>query len=271
MNEEKINLPQELFDNTPLEPTKVFDNLYCVGSRSVVAWALKTFEGIILIDSMWDNHDAQLIIDGMKKMDLSPQEIKYIIITHGHGDHYGGAQFIKDNYKAKIAMSETDYNFMNTVNSGANGSRSPKCSVDIMIKDGQKIELGDTIVTIIETPGHTPGCISLIFSVKDNGTNYNTVLWGGTGAPSDLEGKLDYRKSIDYFEKYAQIEHATVEITAHLFSENGYSKLETVRNRKGNETNPFFIGEEGIKNYFDNLRKQINYMIEKQKNKSGEN
>ncbi|SMC23974.1 metallo-beta-lactamase class B [Clostridium acidisoli DSM 12555] len=76
MNEEKIDLPQELFDNTPLEPTKVFDNLYCIGSRSVVAWVLKTSEGIILIDSMWDNHDAKLIIDGMKKLDLSPQEIK---------------------------------------------------------------------------------------------------------------------------------------------------------------------------------------------------
>ena len=265
MNKEIINLPQELFDNTPLEPTKVFDNLYCIGSRSVVTWVLKTSEGIILIDSMWDNRDAQLIIDGMKKLNLNPDEIKYIIITHGHGDHYGGAQFIKDNYKAKIAMTETDYNFMNTVNSGANGPRSPKCSVDIIIEDGQKIQLGDTTVTIVETPGHTPGCISLIFPVKQNGEIYNVAQWGGTGAPSDLEGKIKYRKSIDYFQKHAQVAHVSVEIIAHLVLENGYSNLETIRNRKGNEANPFIIGETGIINYFNNLRKEIDDKIAKQK------
>lgn len=265
MNKEIINLPRELFDNTPLEPTKVFDNLYCIGSRSVVTWALKTSEGIILIDAMWDNRDAQLIIDGMKKLNLNPQDIKYIIITHGHGDHYGGAQFIKDNYKVKIAMSETDYNFMNTVNSGANGPRSPKCSVDIMIEDQQKIQLGDTTVTIVETPGHTPGCISLIFPVKENGRICNVAQWGGTGAPSDLEEKIKYRESINYFEKYAESQQVSAEITAHLFSENGYSNLETVRNRKGNEANPFIIGEAGIKSYFNNLRNEIDNKIAKQK------
>lgn len=265
MSKEKINLPQELFDNTPLEPTKVFDNLYCIGSRSVVTWVLKTSEGIILIDSMWDNRDAQLIIDGMKKLNLNPEEIKYIIITHGHGDHYGGAQFIKDNYKAKIAMSQIDYNFMNNVKCGANGPRSPKCLVDIKIKDRQKIQLGDTTVNIIDTPGHTPGCISLIFPVKQNGKVYNVAQWGGLGVPNDLEAKIDYRKSIDYFEKYVQAQQVSVEITAHLFCENGYSNLEIVRNRKCTEENPFIIGQAGIKNYFNNLRKEVADKISEQK------
>lgn len=259
-----INLPQELFDNTPLEPTKVFDNLYCIGSRSVASWVLKTSEGIILIDSMWDNRDAQLILDGMKKLNLDPHEVKYIIVTHGHGDHYGGAQFIKDNCKAKIIMSETDYNFMNTNNSGANGPRSPKCSVDIMISDGERIELGSTTVLFVETPGHTPGCMSLIFPVKEDGKVYNVAQWGGTGAPADLESKLEYRRSIDHFYKYAKNQAVTVEITAHLFSENGYSKLEAARNRENYKANPFILGEIGIENYFDNLRKQINNEISKQ-------
>ena len=74
------NLPSELFDNTPLTSTKVFDNHYCIGTKSVVVWALQTSDGIILIDSIWDNNDAQLIIDD-------------ILISHGHGDHYGGAQY----------------------------------------------------------------------------------------------------------------------------------------------------------------------------------
>lgn len=265
MNKEIINLPKELFDHTSLEPTKVFDNLFCIGTKSVVTWGLRTSEGIILIDSMWNNRDAQLIIDGMKKLNLKPEEIKYIIITHGHGDHYGGAQFIKDKYKVKLAMTETDYNFMNTASVAGKFSGSPKCSVDIMIENGQKIQLGDTNITIIETPGHTPGCISLIFPVKENGRIYNAALWGGAGAPSDLEDKIEYRKSIDYFEKYVQEAKVSAEVTAHLFLENGYSKLEAVRNRKGNEWNPFILGETGIKDYFNNLRKEIDDKIAKQK------
>lgn len=129
------NLPSELFDNIPLTPTKVFDNLYCIGTKSVVAWALQTSDGIILIDSMWDNNDAQLIIDGMEKLGLNPHNLKYILISHGHGDHYGGAQYLKDKYNAKIFMSNTDFYYMNNTFDGANAARSPKCIVDEFLTD----------------------------------------------------------------------------------------------------------------------------------------
>lgn len=93
---------------------------------------------------MWDNNDAQLIIDGMEKLGLNPQDLKYILISHGHGDHYGGAQYLKDKYNAKVFMSNTDFYYMNNTFDGANGSRSPKCTVDEFLTDGQQITLGDT-------------------------------------------------------------------------------------------------------------------------------
>ncbi|WP_312340039.1 MBL fold metallo-hydrolase [Anaerospora hongkongensis] len=258
------NLPKELFDDTPLIPTQVFDNLYSIGTRSVAAWALKTSEGIILIDSMWDNHDAQLIIEGLEQLGLNPAEIKYVVITHGHGDHYGGAQFIKDKYQAQILMNNTDYSFMNSQNSGPNGARSPKPSVDAFVKDGDKITLGDTTVTVIETPGHTPGTISLLFPVRQDGVSYMAAQWGGTGVPQTLDAKIAYKKSIDYFETYTKAAHVSVGITSHLFSDNGYQKLDIVRNRKAGENNPFIIGEEGFSNYLNDLRYFIDKEIEAQ-------
>ena len=78
-----------LNDNTPLKPTKVFDNVYCIGTVSVVAWVINTSDGLILIDSMWDNRDAKLIEEGIKNFGLDPKNLKYIILSHGHGDHYG--------------------------------------------------------------------------------------------------------------------------------------------------------------------------------------
>lgn len=102
-----------IFDGTPFEPTQIFDNLYCIGTRSVVVWVIKTEEGIILIDSMWDNDDAKIIESMMEKLKLNPQEIKYIIITHGHGDYYGGASYLKRKYASQVFMSELDTKLMN--------------------------------------------------------------------------------------------------------------------------------------------------------------
>lgn len=259
------SLPVELFDDTALVPAKVFDNLYCIGSRSVVAWALTTSEGIILIDSMWDNRDGKLIIDGLKQLGLNPVDIKYIILTHGHGDHYGGAQYIKEQTNAEIFLGKADIGFMRAVSKGANGPRSPKPGVVSSMSDGEKITLGDTTVIVIDTPGHTPGCMSLIFPVKQNGKSYTAAQWGGTGAPSNLKDKLAYKKSIDYFENHTQTAHATVKINAHLFVDDGYDKLEAARNLKPGSVNPFVIGEEGLAAYFDSLRKFIGDAISKQK------
>lgn len=246
-------LPKELFDNTPLEPVKVFDNLYCFGTKSVVVWALKTSEGIILIDSMWDNNDAKMVADNMKKVGLNPEDIKYVIISHGHGDHYGGAQYFKDHYKSKILISEVDNELMLNSNEGANGPRSPKAKADIFVKDMEKITLGDTTVTIVSTPGHTPGGISMIFPVKENGFTYMAGIWGGTGLPKSDDDIKNYINSTEYFKNIAKKANVSVEITAHLFTENGYKKLEKSKNRNFEEPNPFFLGNSGFSEYLDNL------------------
>ena len=88
-------------------PTRVFDNLYYVGLGYVSAWALTTSEGIILFDTLDNAAEAQnYIVGGLKTLGLDPSSIKYIVVMHGHGDHYGGAKYMQDNYpKAHIVMS----------------------------------------------------------------------------------------------------------------------------------------------------------------------
>ena len=75
------SIMEYLYDDTRLVPTKVFDNVYCIGSVSVVAWAITTSDGIILIDSMWDDKDAQMIEESFIKLGLNPNDLKYIVIT----------------------------------------------------------------------------------------------------------------------------------------------------------------------------------------------
>ena len=242
-----------LNDNTPLKPTKVFDNVYCIGTVSVVAWVINTSDGLILIDSMWDERDAKLIEDGIKGFGLDPKNLKYILISHGHGDHYGGANYLRNKYGAKTVLTKTDTDLMYNLNTGANSPRSPKTKVDIYAKNKDVITLGDVSVTILETPGHTAGCSSYIFPVKYKGKEYTAVLWGGTGLPRDKELVKKYKQSAEYFKKEALSRNATVSLTAHLFADNGYANLEKVANLKAGEQNPFIMTKENMEKYLDSL------------------
>lgn len=242
-----------LNDNTPLKPTKVFDNVYCIGSVSVVAWVIETSDGLILIDSMWDDRDAKLIEEGIKGFGLDPKDLKYIILSHGHGDHYGGANYLRNKYAAKVVLTKTDTNLMYNLNTGANSPRSPKTKVDIYSKDKDIIKLGDTSITILETPGHTAGCSSFIFPVKYKGKEYTAVLWGGTGLPKEKELVAKYKESAEYFKKEALSKNALVSLTAHLFADNGYANLEKVANLKEGEANPFIMTKAQMEKYLNSL------------------
>lgn len=242
-----------LNDNTPLKPTKVFDNVYCIGSVSVVAWVIETSDGLILIDSMWDDRDAKLIEEGIKGFGLNPKDLKYIILSHGHGDHYGGANYLRNKYAAKVVLTKTDTDLMYNLNTGANSPRSPKTKVDIYSKDKDIIKLGDTSITILETPGHTAGCSSFIFPVKYKGKEYTAVLWGGTGLPKEKELVAKYKESAEYFKKEALSKNALVSLTAHLFADNGYANLEKVANLKEGEANPFIMTKAQMEKYLNSL------------------
>ena len=85
-------------------PAKVFDNLYFVGSHWTNAWAITTSEGIILLDAMDNDWEAEhIIVDGLRKLGLDPTTIRYVIVSHGHSDHYGGATYLKDRFRPNPA------------------------------------------------------------------------------------------------------------------------------------------------------------------------
>ena len=94
----------------PLEPMQVMDELYFLGNYWTSAWAVKTSKGIVIIDALDNADEAQHYIeDGLKKLKLDPTDIKYVIVSHAHGDHYGGANYLKKKFNAKIVMSDIDW------------------------------------------------------------------------------------------------------------------------------------------------------------------
>jgi metallo-beta-lactamase class B len=219
---------------------------------------VNTSEGIILIDSMNNNDDAEnIIVSDIKELGFDPANIKYVLVTHGHGDHYGGAQYIHDNYGATILMTAVDWDYMNNNFAGANSSAFPKPTSYTAITDGEKLSLGDTSITIISTPGHTPGGVSLIIPVTDNKIQHMVGMWGGTALPASLEDNQKYLNSLDYFSTFTDPAQVDAEISAHPFADNSVERMEILRSRQENDPNPYVIGQDAYKAYMNTLRTNV--------------
>jgi len=231
------------------EPAKVFDNLYFVGSKIHNSWALVTSDGIIILDTLFTYNSEEEIVGGLKKLGLDPLKVKYVIITHAHGDHVGGAKLLQDLSHAKIVMGGPDWD---SIEKSVNGYPEGKPKRDIAAADGQKITLGDTSVTIVTTPGHTPGTLSMIFQVKDNGKPLTVVYSGGTAFnfPSTGPNFDIYIKSQAKLAAAAAAAGATVFLSNHTEFDNAVPKIRMIASRKAGEPHPFEIGKEAIARYF---------------------
>ena len=184
-------------------PGRAFDNLCFVGNEWVSSWAIPTSDGILLIDAMDNDEEAERIIDaGMRRLGLDPAEIRTVLITHGHGDHYGGMGYLQRRYGAKAAMSEADWTMTGTKLEfdRPDWGRPPRR--ERVLRAGERLTLGDTTVEVVATPGHTMGTVSLLFDVRDGSKTHRALLWGGTAfnfgrSPNRLERLDAYIEATD--------------------------------------------------------------------------
>ncbi len=233
-----------LIDQPAPPAGKAFDNLYFVGDKWVSAWAINTSQGIILIDALNTGKEAgQLIEGGLRRLGLNPARIKYIVITHGHGDHYGGAIYLANKYHPRVVASEQDWTMMETKLEFETPLWDPPPKRDMSVKDGDTITLGDTTVTLYLTPGHTLGTISPVFDVHWRGQSHRVVEWGGTGFNFGADfSRLDaYIASTDRMRRMAADQNIDVLISNHSGIDLAPAKLEALR-KAPNGPNPFVLG-----------------------------
>jgi metallo-beta-lactamase class B len=232
-------------DTWHAEPVKVFDNLYYVGEKSVSVWAITTSAGIILIDTIFDYSVEDEVVGGLKKLGLNPENIKNIVVSHGHNDHSGGAKYLQERFSAPVFMSAADWDYL------YKNPNVPKPTRDKVIADGQKMTLGDTALTFYITPGHTPGTVSTLVPVKDNGQPHLAAEWGGTGFnfPPTPENFRIYAASAKRFADIAVAAGADVLIAPHPERDGGVTKLPAMATRKPGDPHPYVVGTQAVKNY----------------------
>lgn len=240
-----------------LEPTKLFDNLFYIGNGFVGVFVLKTSEGLILFDAAQSETEArEHLIPGLQKLGLDPTTIRYVIVTHGHYDHFGGSAWLQKTYGAQVAISAADWTLIENTPADAierGGTQLPKR--DIVIGDGQAISLGDTKVALYVTPGHTPGNVSAIVPVRSNGKVHNLSLLGSTAFPASIEptekvgGLKAYDSSVLRFAKISRAASAQGVLNTHIFADGTRARIEAIA-AAPERPNPFLQGPQFVGRYY---------------------
>jgi metallo-beta-lactamase class B len=233
-------------------PYKVFDNLYWLGTRQHSSWALRTSEGLIVIDTNFAWATQPEIIDGLTTLGLDPRDIKYVIISHAHGDHDQGAAELQRRFGAKVVMGAADWDAtLQRPATAAGGVPTRDVAVG---PEGTTLTLGDTTLTIVATPGHTPGTLSYVFPVKDQGRTVTVAYSGGTltGAFGTDGARWDeYVASQRKIGRAAADAGATVLLSNHSEYDGAYTKARLVGlKREPGEDHPFIGGADSVQRYF---------------------
>jgi metallo-beta-lactamase class B len=234
------------------EPMKVFDNLYYVGEKDYSAWAVTTSAGIIIIDPVYDYSVEEQVVGGLKKLGFDPAQIKYVVVSHAHRDHAGGAWHLQERFGARVLLTGEDWNLL-----ARNTQTWPKPKRDMEVSDGQQLTLGDTTLTFVHTFGHTPGTMSTLLPVKDGGKTHVAALWGGTGFNFTITPERPaaywfdaYVASAQRFRAAAAKAGAEVFLSNHPNWDGSNDKMARLAKRAAGDPHPYVIGAKSVQNYF---------------------
>lgn len=222
-----------------IPPIKMFDDLYYVGIDYVSAYVVKTSAGLIMVDTLYDKW-VDHGIEAIRELGLDPKDIKYIVVTHGHNDHFGGAKAVQTLSGARVMMTEEDWKLMER-----SAARNPDSVVsrDIVIKDGDTLKLGETIFKFYITPGHTPGVASMEFPVHDGGKQYKAFLFGGHNVTSNqipaFEMMITSVKRL-----MSTLSGVDVNLTSHPWAALILERGEKMKAGKSQNLNPYVAPEE---------------------------
>jgi metallo-beta-lactamase class B len=203
--------------NTPTEPFKMIGNVYYVGTDGLASYLITSPQGHILVDTVMPESTSQ-IKASIEKLGFKITDIKYLVNTHAHIDHTGGLAEMKQASGGQLVAGEADKPLLEGgYYPGAQQDEAlkfPPVKVDRTVREGDKVTVGDVTLTARETPGHSPGCTSWEFSVKDgDATRTALIFCSGTVALNRLVGNPTYSGIVtDYKKTFARARDMKVDV-----------------------------------------------------------
>lgn len=220
-----------------MEPFHILKGISYVGTYAASVHLIDTGDGLVLIDTGYRS-SVYTIVDGIYRLGYKPEDVKYIFLTHWHGDHTEGvAPLLTVAKNAKTVIGIRDDAIVRK-----NGYFDP----DIVVKDGDTLTLGKVTFRFVETPGHTVGVISIFFDYEEEGRVYYVGTFGGAGPLSLFEDNASYYPGArdDYFKSIERLKKEKVDlfIGNHCWNNDTDGKAEQLRAHP--ETNPFVDDKE---------------------------
>ena len=168
-----------------IRPFCMYGNLYFVGSSKVSVHVIETECGLVMIDTGYPDMYEQ-ILDSMKMMNLEPRDICAIFHSHGHIDHFGCTERLKELSGAKTYISRIDNAIVNGTHDWSwarelGYEKMPFFNCDVLVEDGDCFTFGKTTIRCKLTPGHTDGVLSFFVNVEENGGSIVAAMHGGVG------------------------------------------------------------------------------------------
>ena len=251
-------------DDPPIPPTKILDEVYAIGNSGTTVYVVRTSAGLLMIDALGAGGaqatSAQLdsqLLPGFRALGLDPAQVKIILVTHGHADHFGGSSYFQEHFQSKVYVSAADWNVMENPARGRGGRGGTPVTMpkhDGEIKDGEPIVLGNLTVTPVAIPGHTPGSMGFIFPVHDRGRAHVAALFGGASlTPQTLsdEAFQTYLRSVQHFKEATRRAHVDAVLQNHPLMIPIQERIDALAHRGPRDPNPFVVGTSEYQKFVD--------------------
>ena len=238
-----------------MTPFKIFGNTYFIGTYQASCHLIDTGDGLIMIDPGY-SVTAYLVIDSIYKLGFNPQDIKYIINTHWHGDHTEATAAFSDLFGAKTLLGRDDVE-----------NAKQHFTPDIIIDDGDKLSLGNITIKFVHTPGHTKGTVSLFYEDTDGKDTYRVGMFGGAGLNTLVPARFDFDGCRNaYFASLKRLSEEKVDIFIgnHTWNNDTYGKYIKLQSTGVND----FIDSNIWKTFLDDYNRRLEAIIEKEKSRS---
>lgn len=168
------------------KPIQICGELFYIGDDDVCSYLLNTGDGLLVIDTGYPTGQA-LEINSIYALGFSPENIKKILHTHGHFDHFGSTRLLKELSGAMTYLGWKDAKMFRENSRLALCEECGKYAApelfvpDCELRDGDMITMGSISIRVCETPGHTEGTLSFFFDVHEDGKTYRVGIFGGVG------------------------------------------------------------------------------------------